>query len=102
MKKIIVALSLILAACVQQPTETKVTANPEGSAPDTDAQQRARAFTDLAGAYFQRAQYKIALDELRKNFRPATRVGRTRPGSSRSKAGCGDKRPHITSPARHN
>ena len=75
MKKIIVAMSLILAACVQQPTQTKVTSNPEGGASDDDAQQRARAFTDLAGAYFQRAQYKVALDELRKALLADPRFG---------------------------
>ena len=30
------------------------------------ATQRARTFTDLAAAYYERAQYKVALDELRK------------------------------------
>ena len=30
----------------------------------------------------------------------ATRVGRTRPGSGRSNAGCGDSRPQLTSPDR--
>ena len=30
------------------------------------------------------------------------RVGRTRRGSAASKAGCGDRRAHITSPERHN
>ncbi len=33
---------------------------------DSESRQRARAFTDLAAAYFTRAQYKVALDELRK------------------------------------
>ncbi|RPH92254.1 MAG: type IV pilus biogenesis/stability protein PilW, partial [Lysobacterales bacterium] len=40
--------------------------NVHSKAPDTEAQQRARLFTELAGAYFERAQYKIALEELRK------------------------------------
>ena len=75
MKKLIVALSLVLVACVQQPTETKTQSNPEGNAPDTDVQGRARAFTDLAAAYFQRAQYKIALDELRKAILADPRFG---------------------------
>ena len=66
MKKIIVVLSLVLAACAQPAKAPDSSGNPGGNAPDTEVQQRARAFTDLAGAYFQRGQYKIALDELRK------------------------------------
>ncbi len=67
MKKVIVALSLslVLAACARQPGGLD-TGNIDGSAPDSEVQQRARAFTDLAAAYFQRGQFKVALDELRK------------------------------------
>ena len=73
MKKLVAVLSLLLAACAQQPTESGNT----GSAPDSEAQQRARAFTDLATAYFERAQYKIALDELRKAIIADPRFGPT-------------------------
>ena len=60
----ILAAMLLLAGCVAQPTDggSGVTSSPV----DSESRQRARAFTDLAGAYFNRAQYKIALDELRK------------------------------------
>ena len=75
MKKLIVGLSLALAACVQQPIESKNQNSVESSATDTDVQSRARAFTDLAAAYFQRAQYKIALDELRKAIQADPRYG---------------------------
>ncbi len=55
--------AVLLAGCAGQPTDN-------GSAmtgvADSESRQRAGAFTDLAGAYFARAQYKIALDELRK------------------------------------
>lgn len=49
--------------------------NIDSKAPDTDAQQRARLFTELAGAYFERAQYKIALEELRKAVTADSRFG---------------------------
>jgi type IV pilus assembly protein PilF len=42
---------------------------------DSDARQRARAFTDLAAAYYTRAQYKVALDELRKAISADDRFG---------------------------
>lgn len=75
MKKLIAVLSLVLAACAQQPTGSETSGNPGGSAPDNEARQRARAFTDLANAYYQRAQYKIALDELRKAIIADARFG---------------------------
>ena len=54
----------LLAGCVAQPTDGG--SGVTGSPVDSESRQRARAFTDLAGAYFNRAQYKTALDELRK------------------------------------
>jgi type IV pilus assembly protein PilF len=42
---------------------------------DSGSRQRARAFTELASAYFARAQYKIALDELRKAIMADSRFG---------------------------
>jgi len=39
------------------------------------AGQRARAFTELASAYYARAQYKVALDELRKAITADNRYG---------------------------
>jgi len=47
----------------------------ETKAADSDAQNRARVFTDLAGAYYERGQYKIALDELRKAVAADSRFG---------------------------
>jgi len=73
-KKLVMVLSLLLGACAQQPTESGNTSSA-GSAPDSEVQQRARAFTDLASAYFERAQYKIALDELRKAIIADPRFG---------------------------
>jgi type IV pilus assembly protein PilF len=74
-KKWIVFGAALIAGCATQ---------PEGGVASTEAdsggRQRARAFTDLAGAYFARAQYKIALDELRKaimadsNYGPAYNI----------------------------
>lgn len=64
MKKWIVIAAAVLAGCAGQP------AGKESGSTDNQAESeslvRARAFTNLAGAYYSRAQYKIALDELRK------------------------------------
>ena len=64
MKKWIVLGAVLLAGCAGEPaSQDSKAASPQA---DTDGLQRARAFTNLAGAYYARAQYKIALDELRK------------------------------------
>ena len=58
------AAMVLMAGCVAPPTGG---GNGLTSAPvDSESRQRARTFTDLAAAYFTRAQYKVALDELRK------------------------------------
>lgn len=67
MKKWIVLGAALLAGCAVQPGgDTSV---------DNGERERARAFTDLAGAYFARGQYKIALDELRKAITADSRYG---------------------------
>ena len=78
MKKWIVVGAALLAGCVSKPAEQSGGfASMGGGSAES---QRARAFTDLAGAYYSRAQYKIALDELRKaitadsSFGPAYNV----------------------------
>ncbi len=64
MKKWIVLGAVLLAGCAGEPaSQDSKAASPQA---DSDGLQRARAFTNLAGAYYARAQYKIALDELRK------------------------------------
>lgn len=63
----------LLAGCVQ-PGDPAVGVSAPVSA-DSDARQRARTFTDLAAAYYARAQYKIALDELRKAITLDSRFG---------------------------
>lgn len=45
------------------------------TAVDSESRQRARAFTELAGAYYTRNQYKVALDELRKAIIADSRFG---------------------------
>lgn len=67
MKKWIVVAAALLAGCAAQPG-----ADTSG---DNGERERARAFTDLAGAYFARGQYKIALDELRKAITADSRYG---------------------------
>jgi len=63
-KKWIVLGAVLLAGCAGEPaSQDSKAASPQA---DSDGLQRARAFTNLAGAYYARAQYKIALDELRK------------------------------------
>jgi len=72
-KKWIVLGAVLLAGCAGEPAsqDSKV-ASPQA---DSDSLQRARAFTNLAGAYYARAQYKIALDELRKAITADSRYG---------------------------
>ena len=72
MKKFIVALSLVLSACSEQPVDTDTAGS---GAADSDVRQRARAFTNLADAYRTRGQYKVALDELRKAIQANPRFG---------------------------
>jgi type IV pilus assembly protein PilF len=64
---------VLLAGCAAQ---TMNSGSGIGNAEiDTEARHRASAFTDLAGAYFSRAQYKVALDELRKAITADSRFG---------------------------
>lgn len=72
MKKWIVMVAVLLAGCAGQPAGEGGVANTQL---DSESRQRARAFTDLANAYFARAQYKIALDELRKAIISDNRFG---------------------------
>ncbi|MCA1979040.1 MAG: type IV pilus biogenesis/stability protein PilW [Thiobacillus sp.] len=68
---------ILLAGCAAAPG-----AGPDAgsgmvgsNAPDSEARQRARTFTELAAAYYARAQYKIALEELRKAIVVDSRYG---------------------------
>ncbi|OZA26154.1 MAG: type IV pilus biogenesis/stability protein PilW [Hydrogenophilales bacterium 17-64-11] len=73
MKKWIMMGAALLAGCAGHPAGTgRGVASTEA---DSASRQRASAFTDLAGAYFSRAQYKIALDELRKAITADSRFG---------------------------
>jgi len=63
----------LLAGCAVQPTDGG--SGVANTQVDNESRQRARAFTDLAGAYFARAQYKVALDELRKAIIADNRFG---------------------------
>jgi type IV pilus assembly protein PilF len=68
-----VFVAALLAGCATQPIGGGGgIANAEV---DSASRQRASAFTDLAGAYFTRAQYKVALDELRKAITADSRFG---------------------------
>ena len=72
MKKWIVMAAVLLTGCAAQPASESGVANTQV---DSESRQRARAFTDLAGAYFVRGQYKVALDELRKAIVADARYG---------------------------
>ena len=61
-----VALAALLTGCAVPQAGEGGGSNVGTAIADSESRQRARAFTDLAAAYFNRGQYKIALDELRK------------------------------------
>lgn len=70
--------ALVLAACALLMGCAGTGAGTDGadSKPaNAEAQNRARVFTDLAGAYYERGQYKIALEELRKAVAADNRYG---------------------------
>ncbi|KVW99459.1 type IV pilus biogenesis/stability protein PilW [Thiobacillus denitrificans] len=74
MKKWIgILAAAMLAGCAVQPMDSG--SGVANTQVDSESRQRARAFTDLAGAYFARAQYKVALDELRKAIIADNRFG---------------------------
>ena len=62
----------LLAGCAAQSMDGGGVAASEA---DSQSHERAKTFTDLAGAYFTRAQYKVALDELRKAITADSRYG---------------------------
>lgn len=65
----------LLAGCAGVPGELSSGSGVAQAEADSDARQRARTFTDLAAAYYVRAQYKVALDELRKAITTDSRFG---------------------------
>jgi type IV pilus assembly protein PilF len=66
-KWMVLAAALLVAGCTtsKKAPEQKTSGFTQISSAGA-ATQRARTFTELAAAYYDRAQYKIALDELRK------------------------------------
>ena len=72
MKKWIVMAAVLLLGCAGQQVGESGVANTQA---DSESRQRARAFTELANAYLARAQYKVALDELRKAITADNRYG---------------------------
>jgi type IV pilus assembly protein PilF len=60
-------LALLLAGCANPPgASPEMGATASAGQADAEVRQRARIFTELATAYYSRAQYKTALEELRK------------------------------------
>ncbi len=80
MKTGIVLGVALLAGCTTTPQPVEHRNEFASISSASAATQRARTFTELAAAYYERGQYKIALDELRKaiaadsNFGPAYNV----------------------------
>jgi type IV pilus assembly protein PilF len=69
-------LLTLAAGCAHPPGSTPSAAPSTGTPQvETEASSRAKAFTDLAGAYFSRGQMKIALDEVRKAVQADNRYG---------------------------
>lgn len=64
----VLVAAALLAGCAGQPLDG-------GGEADSQGRERAKAFTDLAGAYYTRTQYKTALDELRKAITADSRYG---------------------------
>jgi len=67
-KGMLAALLVIgLTACGQVPPKGDARSSPtsEGTQPLTSAAQKAKVFTDLSAAYFERGQFKIALEQVR-------------------------------------
>lgn len=77
MKKVLLlSLIALLGGCANPPGGSSTTSSPSGKQQsETNAGSRAKAFTDLAGAYFSRGQMKIALDEVRKAIQADNRYG---------------------------
>lgn len=67
----VVAVAACLTGCAAQQVDSGVAA----SEADSQGHERAKVFTDLAGAYLSRGQYKVALDELRKAITADSRFG---------------------------
>jgi type IV pilus assembly protein PilF len=72
-KKWIVVGAALLAGCAGQPSDQS--SGGANTQVQNESLQRARAYTNLASAYYARAQYKIALDELRKAITADNRYG---------------------------
>jgi len=74
---VMMALAVVLSACEQVPARGGAGSSPEaqGTQKVTDSAQKAKAFTDLSAAYFQRRQFKVALEEVRKAISEDSRYG---------------------------
>ncbi len=75
---LVIGLALGLSACEEmQPRRSEGASSPaeQGTSQASDAAQHAKTFTDLAAAYFQRGQFKVALDQVRKAISADNRYG---------------------------
>lgn len=71
-RSLLAAGLLLLSGCAAQPGGGM---DPVAGPADSEARARARVFTDLATAYYARASYKVALEELRKAILIDNRYG---------------------------
>jgi type IV pilus assembly protein PilF len=76
---VLMTLALGLSACEQVQTKggSAGASSPadEGAQPVSAGAQHAKTFTDLAAAYVQRGQFKVALDDVRKAIAADNRYG---------------------------
>jgi len=72
-RSLLAAALLLLGGCAAQPGGGGL--EPSATPADSDARARAKVFTELATAYYARASYKVALEELRKAILIDNRYG---------------------------
>jgi type IV pilus assembly protein PilF len=76
MKKGIWLLMLVfVAGCASMGPRSYSDSSVSGPTPETEARARAKVFTELGFAYFNRGQMKVALDEARKAISVESRYG---------------------------
>ena len=75
MKKGVWLLVLALAGCANTGGGGSAGSTMSGPVVETEARSRAKVFTELGFAYFNRAQMKVALDEARKAITVDNRYG---------------------------
>lgn len=71
---VLIALAVGLGACQNMPSSSGVGTSASDSSQSGEV-HKAKVFTELAAAYFQRGQFKVALEEVRKAITDDNRYG---------------------------